>query len=340
MGRRLGSAAAEPRGPFKICQGFGLLTRWQAAGVGIVGPNRYTMGRRLGSAAEACGPFGIRNTVAFSPNGKLLASASWDRTVRLWDVGSGALQQSIKAHDDSVNTVAFSPNSKVLASASRDRDIRLWDTGLSTSRQSFEGHSDWVSAVAFSPDGKLLASASEDRTVTLWDVRSGGPRQRLAGHSGSVKAVAFSPDGKLLASASWDGTVRLWDTGSSAPRQMLEGDQGALFALAFSPDGKLAASSSELQTIILWDASSEAVLRTIEVDDPVEALSFTEDGTALRTDKGLVLTGSSPSATTSRPSLSQAVFVRDPWVGTETEDMLWLPSRPLCGTIDPLRDKR
>jgi WD40 repeat protein len=159
-------------------------------------------------------------SVAFSPDGKTLASASADTTVRLWNVASHqSMGPPLTGHTDVVFSVAFSPDGRTLASASFDKTVRLWD--VATRRplgDPLTGHSGTVVSVAFSPDGKTLASAvgdirnGPDNTVQLWDVASRQPLgEPLTGHTHTVNSVAFSPDGKILASGSADGTVRLWD---------------------------------------------------------------------------------------------------------------------------------
>ncbi|KAK3378979.1 nacht domain-containing protein [Lasiosphaeria ovina] len=225
--------------------------------------------------------------VAFAPDGRTLASASGDGTVRLWDAASGAHRQTLERHSGIVSAVAFAPDGRTLASASGYGTVRLWDAASGAHRQTLERHSGWVWAVAFAPDGRTLASASDDRTVRLWDAASGAHRQTLERHGGTVWAVAFAPDGRTLASASDDETVRLWDAASGAHRQTLEGHSGAVRAVAFAPDGRTLASASADETVRLWDAASGAHRQTLERhSDAVMAVAFAPDGRTLASASG------------------------------------------------------
>jgi Tol biopolymer transport system component len=221
-------------------------------------------------------------SVAFSPGSRLLASASYDKTVRLWDTATCTLQQTLKGHSDRVWSVAFSPDSRLLASGSGDKTVRLWDTSTGALQQTLKGHSNEVRSMAFSPDSRLLASASIDKTVRLWDAATGALQQTLEGHSSWVWSVAFSPDLRLLASASLDKMVRLWDTSTGALQQKLEGDSDGVFSVAFSPDSRLLASGSNDKMVRLWDAATGALQQTLKGhSDRVFSVAFSPDSRLL-----------------------------------------------------------
>ncbi|KAF9508538.1 hypothetical protein BS47DRAFT_1488334 [Hydnum rufescens UP504] len=228
-----------------------------------------------------CGHSGWVTTIAFSPNGLLLASGSDDTTVQLWDPISGVSIALLVGHSDEVNTIAFSPDGLHLASGSSDHTVQLWDPVSHASIATLEGHSNCVRSIAFSPDGLCLASGSLDHTVQLWNPTSGVSIAKLDGHSGPVRMVAFSPDGLYLASGSDDHTVQLWDPISTASLRSLKGHSDVVNAIAFSPNGWLASGSCD-HTVQLWDPISGASIAKLEGhSDVVTTVAFSPDGLCL-----------------------------------------------------------
>ena len=198
----------------------------------------------------------IVNCVALSPDGKRLASASDDQTVKVWDATSGQEVLTLKGHTSGVRSVAFGPDGKRLASASEDQMVKVWDASSGQEMLTLKGHEEDVYCVAFSPDGKRLASAGVDQTVRVWDGTTGQELLTLKGHTNWVTSVAFSPDGKRLASAGWQQTVKVWDTTTGQETLTLKGHSGPVGTVAFSPDGQRLASASYDQTVKVWDATS------------------------------------------------------------------------------------
>ncbi|KAL4813122.1 hypothetical protein BDW67DRAFT_168863 [Aspergillus spinulosporus] len=228
------------------------------------------------------GHLSLVQSVAFSPDGQLLASSSNDRTVRIWDTAMGSLQQTLECHSGSLESVTFPHGGWLLVSGSNDETVWPQDMVTKGIDQPVRGHSKGTFSVAFSPDGQLLASGSGDKIVRLWDTATGSLQQILESHSGPVLSVAFSPDGSLLASSWGDGTVRLWGTATRGLQHTLKGHTGPISSVAFSPDGKLLASGSGGRTIQLWDTVTGILQQTLKGHSRwVQSVAFSPNGQLL-----------------------------------------------------------
>ncbi len=239
---------------------------------------------------------GFIRTIAFSPDSRYLASASYDQTVKIWDLASGAVVNTLIGHTDLVRAVAFSPQDSILASGSADRDIILWNYVTGQMLRTLEGHSERVRCLAFNHRGDLLASGSGDRTVKLWDVSSGEIMRSLEGHFDEVWTVAFNSDGSNLASGCAgvkEGEIRFWDVRAGRLITMLNGLPGQVMSLDFSPDDHyLAVGSGEWNNerqiyldghIAIWDLTSQQMVHTMKYHKTGAyiSLDFSPDGKLL-----------------------------------------------------------
>ncbi len=222
------------------------------------------------------------NSVAFSPDGNLIASGSEDNSIKLWNAKTGKSLRTLKknwwqrGNNSAILSVAFSPDGHTLASGSEDNTIKLWNVKTGKVQKTFEGEDWWVNSITFSPDGRTFAS--EGDKVKLWDIAANKPLFNLDG----IRVVAFSPNGCLLASGGLNNTIKLWDMKTGKSLHTFQKHSKQIRSVAFSPDGSILASGSEDQTVKLWDMKTGKGISTLEGHrHAVCSLAFSPDGRAL-----------------------------------------------------------
>ena len=234
------------------------------------------------------GIMGGANSVSYSREGLMFASAHWDHTIRLWDLNADMdrPRTTFREHTGEIHTVTFSPDGSMLASGSEDKTIRIWDPYAVIDSEkliSILPYKASVNTAVFSPDSQLLAGGSEDGMIHVWDAGTGDLVYEFDGHDDSVWEIDFSPDGRILASASLDSTVRLWNL--VAPGGSLaEPTQHTMpvYAVDFSQDGRTFATSGADKEIQVWNTNTREVTSTLEGhNDIIPIVELSPDGTTL-----------------------------------------------------------
>jgi len=223
--------------------------------------------------------------IAFSPDGKIVASASSDKTIRLWEIETGRMLRVLDHHRDSVTSIAFSPDGKTILSGSLDKTAAICDVKTGRLLHTLANHVDEVNAVAFSPNGKTIASGSRDETIDLWNAATGELLHTIDSATSAVRSVAFSPDGEILASGSADKILRLWQVSDGHLIRALEGHSAAIHSVAFGAQaelGLLVASAGDDRVIKIWNAYSGLLIRTLQGHSGiVTSAVFSQDGNLL-----------------------------------------------------------
>ncbi len=226
------------------------------------------------------------HAVAFSPDGRLVATAGEDKTIWLWSTATGEPVGGAFRHPAKVGALAFSPDGRALLSGCDDGLVRLWDVEDASEFGPRFRHKSSVLGVAFSPDGRTVLTGSTDNTARLWDVRTGESIGPPMTHTNFIDGVAFGPDGRTVLTASWDRTARLWDARTGEPIGPPMTHDDWVSSVAYSPDGRTILTGSYDRTARLWDAAtSRPIGGPIRHQHCVGAVAFSPDGK-------LILTGS------------------------------------------------
>ncbi|MBC1238519.1 eIF2A-related protein [Nostoc sp. 2RC] len=219
------------------------------------------------------------NCLAFSPDGKFIASGSSDSTVCLWNIIGNPTAEFLLGHQQEVNCLAFSPDGKFIISGSIDGILCLWDLQGNLITQPWQGHEEGIIAVAFNSNGNSIISVGFDGTVCLWDLQGNAITQSWRGHKEGVISVAFSVNGNSIIGVGFDGTVCLWDLQGNAITQPWQKYEAKIICVAFSPDGKFIVSGSSDSTVQLWDIQGNLIGKPWRGHEgSVNSVAFSPDG--------------------------------------------------------------
>ncbi|MDR1962708.1 MAG: VWA domain-containing protein [Planctomycetaceae bacterium] len=219
------------------------------------------------------------HSAVFSPNGRMIVTASNDKTVRIWDTVTDKVLQKLKGHTDWVNSAVFSPDGRMVVTASDDRTVRIWDTVTGKKLHELKGHTHPVNSAVFSPDGRMVVTASTDETARIWNTVTGKELHELKGHIGWVNSAAFSPDGRMVVTASADETARIWDTVTGKELQKFNGHTRLVNSAVFFPDGRMVVTTSKDRTVCIWDTVTGKKLQELKGHtDKVYSAVFSPDG--------------------------------------------------------------
>jgi WD40 repeat protein len=236
---------------------------------------------RLRSDAPKDAPRGVPSSfacVAYSPDGKKLATGGFYSPLRLWDASTGKEIRRFEASNGTIDQVTFSPDGRLLASTGQDKIVHLWDPTTGNEVGALRGHTGWVRSMAFSRDGKALATGDQEKAIFIWDLPNLRHVRTLSGCNGLVRWISFSPDGKALASASEDETIRLWDLTSGKETRSWEGER--ISCVAFNPTSDTLVMTGKGLSVWVRDAASGKAIHQIG-DDRVartNSLAYSPDG--------------------------------------------------------------
>jgi WD40 repeat protein len=216
--------------------------------------------------------------VCYNSDGSKIASASWDRSVKIWDASIGNILCTLEGHADSVMSVAFNAEASLIVTASEDQTVRLWDAVVGSITRILEGHTSCVNSACFSPDSMTIASGSNDGTVKIWDTLDGMCQMTLEGHTNNVSCVKISYDGQYIVSAGHDNSIRLWHLIDGRTKFVLNGHTDRVNSVCFSFDSKLIVSGSDDETVRTWDVATGRSINVFEGQhDPVPSVCISSD---------------------------------------------------------------